>query len=379
MIGFELSAPSVPAGNPPGNGAARAGLLHTPRGEVRTPVFVPVGTQATVKAMTPEELEGLGAEILLANTYHLHLRPGEAVIRRLGGLHRFMHWERALLTDSGGYQVVSLFELTRVTEEGVAFRSHLDGSPLFLSPEGAVAIQEALGSDIMMVLDRPIPATAGERELAEALALTTRWAARGKAAVTDGGEAALFGIVQGGTLPHLRRRGAEELAAIGFDGYALGGLSLGESTEAIHDTVAFTAPLLPEDRPRYLMGMGEPEDLLAAVGAGIDLFDCVLPTRNARNGTLYTRRGKLNIKAARFKDDPAPLEPDCPCPACRHYSRAYLRHLHAAGEILSMRLNTWHNLHFYLDLMRQARRAILQGHYLAWAREFLEGYRAEPA
>ena len=381
MIAFERIAPG-------GGGAtgARAGILRTPHGGIETPVFMPVGTQGTVKAMTPEELRGLGAGILLGNTYHLHIRPGEETIRHLGGLHRFMHWDGALLTDSGGFQVVSLSELSRVSEEGVAFRSHLDGTALFLSPEKAIAIQVALGSDIMMALDRPVPATESPAALEEALALTTRWAERCRQARDqteqpwrEGQPAALFGIVQGGTDLALRRRSVEEIAAIGFDGYALGGLSLGESTAAIHDTVAFTAPLLPEERPRYLMGMGEPEDLIAAIGAGVDLFDCVLPTRNARNGTLYTRRGKVNIKGSRHREDPNPLDPDCPCPACRHYSRAYLRHLYASGEILSMRLNTWHNLHFYLDLMRQARRAILEGRYEAWGRAFLAAFRGGQA
>ena len=370
MIGFEVQARE---------GEARAGSMRTGRGEVETPVFMPVGTQATVKAMTPEELEGLGARILLANTYHLHLRPGEETIRRLGGLHRFMHWDGPLLTDSGGFQVVSLSGLNRVSEEGVAFRSHLDGTPLFLSPEGAIEIQRALGADVLMCLDRPLPATAAEGELAEALALTSRWAARCKAVHDrqDGPvKGALFGITQGGTAEALRRRSSEEIVALDFDGYALGGLSLGESTAAIHETVAFSAPLLPADRPRYLMGMGEPADLLAAIGAGIDLFDCVLPTRNARNGSLYTRHGKLAIKQARYRDDPAPLDEGCPCPACRHYSRAYLRHLYVAGEILSMRLNTWHNLHFYLDLMRQARRAIVESSFAPFAAQFLETYRS---
>ena len=370
MIGFEVQARE---------GEARAGSMRTGRGVVETPVFMPVGTQATVKAMTPEELEGLGARILLANTYHLHLRPGEETIRRLGGLHRFMHWDGPILTDSGGFQVVSLSGLNRVSEEGVAFRSHLDGTRLFLSPEGAVEIQRALGADILMCLDRPLPATAAEGELSEALALTSRWAARCKAAHDrqDGPQkGALFGITQGGTSEVLRRRSSEEIVALDFDGYALGGLSLGESTAAIHETVALSAPLLPAERPRYLMGMGEPEDLLAAIGAGMDLFDCVLPTRNARNGSLYTRHGKLSIKQARYREDPAPLDEGCPCPACRHYSRAYLRHLYVAGEILSMRLNTWHNLHFYLELMRQARQAIVEGRFAPFAAEFLATYRS---
>jgi queuine tRNA-ribosyltransferase len=360
------------------DGSARAGTLVTERGEVATPVFMPVGTLGTVKAMTPEELEDLGTGILLANTYHLHLRPGEDVVRALGGLHRFMHWRRPILTDSGGYQIHSLAALNRVTEEGVSFQSHLDGTRLFLSPEKAVAIQEALGSDIMMCLDHLVSLPAELPLLREAMARTTRWAERCKRARTGGPmstNGALFGIVQGGTDESLRRESAEALLAIGFDGYAIGGLSVGEESVAFQDAVAFTAPLLPAEQPRYLMGSGEPEDLLAAVGAGVDLFDCVLPTRNARNGSLYTRTGKLSIKQTRYRADPAPLDPACPCPTCRHYSRGYLRHLFQAREILSMRLNTIHNLHFYLDLMRQAREAILAGRYAAFARDFLATYR----
>ncbi len=354
------------------DGAARAGRLETPRGAVETPIFMPVGTQGTVKAMTPEELEGLGVQIVLANTYHLHLRPGEEVVRKLGGLHRFMHWERPILTDSGGYQVFSLARLNEVTEEGVRFQSHLDGTALWLTPERAVEIQEALGSDIMMCLDELVALPADAATLRAACERTARWAARCKAARR--GEQALFGIVQGGLLPELRRESVEALVAIGFDGYAIGGLGVGEGGAARADTVASTAALLPAERPRYLMGAGEPADLLHAIGQGVDLFDCVLPTRNARNGTLYTRHGRLNIKAARFRADPAPLEADCPCPACRHYSRAYLSHLYRAGEILSMRLNTWHNLQFYLGLLREARAAILAGRYAAWARETLAAY-----
>ncbi len=351
------------------DGAARALHIDTPRGAVETPVFMPVGTQGTVKAMAPEDLEAVGAQIILANTYHLHLRPGEDVVRRLGGLHRFMHWERPILTDSGGFQVFSLARLSRVDEDGVRFRSHLDGAALTLSPESSIAIQEALGADIMMCLDHLLALPAAAGDIAAAVARTTRWAARCKAARQ--GEGALFGIVQGGLDEILRRRSAEGLLETGFDGMAIGGLSVGEEKAAMHDTVAFTAPLLPEGQPRYLMGAGEPEDLLQAVGAGVDMFDCVLPTRNARNGTLYTRAGRVNIKQARHRDDPAPLDADCPCPACRHYARAYLHHLFRAGEILSMRLNTYHNLHFYLALLREARAAVRAGRFAAFAREFL--------
>ena len=364
MIRFSLQAT---------DGAARAGTLELGHGVVHTPIFMPVGTQGTVKAMTPEELEALGAEIILGNTYHLHLRPGEETVRALGGLHRFMHWKRPILTDSGGYQIHSLATLNRVTEEGVAFQNHLDGSRVFLTPEGAVGIQEALGSDIMMSLDHLVSLPADPGTVAEAVARTTRWAERCKTARTT--EAALFGIVQGGTVPALRRGSAEALQAIGFDGYAIGGLSVGEEAGPFIETVAYTAPLLPQDAPRYLMGAGEPEDLLAAIGEGVDMFDCVLPTRNARNGSLFTRHGKVSIKQTRYRADPQPLDPECTCPTCRDYSRGYLRHLFQAGEILSMRLNTLHNLHFYLSLMRDARAAIQAGRYAAFARAFLERYR----
>jgi len=355
------------------DGAARAGRLHTPRGEVATPVFMPVGTAATVKAMTPEELIGLGAQIVLANTYHLHLRPGEAIIQRLGGLHRFMGWPRPILTDSGGYQLFSLAKTVRVTEEGARFQSHLDGTALFIGPEEAVAIQEALGADIMMCLDHLVSLPRPEAELAEAVARTTRWAERCLAARR--GPGALFGIVQGGTSPELRARSAAELTALGFDGYAIGGLSVGEPPAATHAMIAATAPLLPAGKPRYVMGMGEPADLLAAIAAGVDLFDCVLPTRNARNGSLYTRTGKVSIKQARYAADPAPLDPACPCPTCTGYSRAYLRHLFVSNEILAMRLNTHHNLHFYLSLMAAARTAITEGRYAAFRKDFLATYQ----
>jgi queuine tRNA-ribosyltransferase len=348
-------------------------MLVTEQGEFPTPMFMPVGTLGTVKAMTPEELEELGAGVILANTYHLHLRPGEDVVKALGGLHRFMHWRRPILTDSGGYQIHSLAELSAVSEEGVSFQSHLDGTRLFLSPEKAIAVQEALGADIMMCLDHLVSLPAGEAALREAVARTTRWAARCKQART--GTGALFGIVQGGTERHLRRESVEALLGLGFDGYAIGGLSVGEEPVPFQETVAYTTPLLPVQQPRYLMGSGEPEDLLAAIGAGVDMFDCVLPTRNARNGSLYTRDGKVSIKQTRYRTDPAPLDAECSCSTCRNYSRGYLRHLYQSREILSMRLNTLHNLHFYLDLMRQARQAILGRRFTAFTREFLSRYR----
>jgi queuine tRNA-ribosyltransferase len=371
MIAFSLDAQ---------DGAARAGVLTLDHGVVHTPTFMPVGTQGTVKGMTPEELREIGVEMLLGNTYHLHLRPGETIIEKLGGLHGFMHWERPILTDSGGYQVFSLGDNVKVTEDGAAFRNHLDGSAMLLRPEDAVAIQHALGSDIMMCLDHLVPLPATDQALTEALARTTRWAARSRQAWLTrrrADEQALFGIVQGGTRPDLRERSAAALREIGFDGYAIGGLSVGEDASAMYDTIAATAPLLPAGQPRYLMGMGEPADLLTAVAAGVDLFDCVLPTRNARTGTLYTRRGKVSIKQARHKDDPAPLDETCPCPTCRHYSRAYLNHLYRAGEILAMRLNTYHNLQFYLDLMRGARRAIVERRFAAYRRETLDSFAGD--
>jgi len=371
------------------DGRARAGLITTARGVIHTPQFMPVGTLGTVKAITPEELEALGAEIVLGNTYHLHLRPGEDVVAALGGLHRFMHWARPILTDSGGYQVFSLAALNRVDEEGVTFRNHLDGARVFLSPEKAIAIQQALGSDIQMCLDELVALPAEPARLQAALERTARWAARCKAAFREGvtaqegagalppaGGPSLFGIVQGGTVLELRRQSAEQLQDIGFDGYAIGGLTVGEDRDAFSATLAHTAPLLPVQQPRYLMGAGEPEDLLEAIGAGIDLFDCVLPTRNARNGSLFTRRGKVSIKQVRHQRDAGPLDPECACPTCRNYSRGYLRHLFQSGEILAMRLNTLHNLHFYLSLMREARQAVLAGRYAAWAKAFLETYRS---
>ena len=357
------------------DGKARAGWLATPRGLVHTPIFMPVGTQGSVKAMTPAELDTIGAEIILGNTYHLHIRPGEKTVRALGGLHRFMNWSRPILTDSGGFQIFSLASLNKVDEKGAAFQSHLDGSRLFLDPEGSIAIQEALGSDIMMCFDHLVSLPADEKTLIDALQRTTRWAKRCKDARR--GTNALFGIVQGGTHAQLRLQSLEGLLEIGFDGYALGGLSVGEPAAAMYETVAYAAPMLPKDKPRYLMGTGEPEDLLRAIGEGVDMFDCVLPTRNARNGTLYTSRGKINIKQARYKEDPNPLDENCACEVCRNYSRAYLSHLFRAGEILSMRLNTLHNLHFFLSLLRDARMAILKNRYTTYMDGFLEGFSAE--
>ncbi len=331
--------------------------MTTPHGTVDTPVFMPCGTQATVKALSPDELVAEGVQLVLCNTYHLYLRPGHRVIEQLGGLHRFMAWPGAILTDSGGYQVYSMASLRQISEEGVAFRSHLDGSDHFLSPELAIEIQKTLGADIVMPLDECAPAPSADGYLRGSLELTIRWAKRSRAAHPDG-EPALFGIVQGGTDKELREQGALALQQIGFEGYALGGLSVGETKEAMYETVAHTAPLLPTDRPRYLMGVGTPEDLVECVARGVDMFDCVLPTRHGRTGSLFTSQGRINIKGAQYAKDERPPDPACDCYTCRHFSRAYLRHLFMAGEILGLRLNTLHNLHFYQTLMKQVRQAI---------------------
>jgi queuine tRNA-ribosyltransferase len=349
--------------------AARRGRITTPHGTIETPAFMPVGTAGTVKAMTPEDLVGLGYEMILGNTYHLALRPGEEVVRRLGGLHRFMHWERPILTDSGGYQILSQAERRTLSEDGVVFRSHLDGSLLEMTPERSMRIQEALGSDIVMAFDDCAPLPSDRGRLEAAVDRTARWARRCLDSFRRDGRA-LFGIVQGGDDPDLRARSVAAITALGFDGYAIGGVSVGESAERSRAAVAFTAPLLPADRPRYLMGMGTPADLVEMVALGCDLFDCVLPTRNARNGMLYTSTGRLQIKRREFLEDPGPVDPSCGCPVCRSYSRAYLRHLYVSGEILSMRLNTLHNLHLYADLMRRARAAIEAGEYAAFLRDF---------
>ncbi len=349
--------------------AARLGSLTTPHGRVDTPIFMPVGTQATVKAMTPEELCQVGAQIILANTYHLYLRPGDELIGRLGGLHDFMHWSGPILTDSGGFQVFSLGELRKISEEGVRFRSHLDGSAHLLTPERAVAIQEALGADIIMCFDECPPYPADYAYVEQATALTGRWARRCKDA-QQRTDQALFGIVQGGMHLDLRQRSALELQEIGFAGYALGGLSVGEEKPLMYDMMNGTAPFLPSDQPRYVMGIGAPEDLIEGVAAGFDMFDCVMPTRNARNGMLFTSSGRINIKGAAYAEDRAPVDPCCDCYVCRNYSRAYLRHLYRSGEILAARLNTWHNLHYYLKLMAGAREAIRGARFGEFRKEF---------
>lgn len=351
------------------NSRARLGRCHTAHGVFHTPAFIPVGTQATVKAMTPEELRDLGAEIILSNTYHLYLRPGHERIRRLGGLHRFMHWEHPLLTDSGGFQIFSLNSLMKVSEEGVEFQSHLDGSRHFITPEKAIAIQEALGADIIMCLDECTPYPASHEEAECSLQRTLKWSRRCRES-HQASHQALFGIVQGGMYSDLRRKGVEVLVEIGFDGYALGGLSVGENKESMARVIGETAPLLPENLPRYVMGLGMPGDMIEAVREGVDMFDCVLPTRNARNGMLFTRSGKMAIKNAKYAEDPSPIEPGCPCYTCRNYSRAYLRHLYFAEEILAFRLNTIHNLHFYLTFMREMRQAIAEDRLDGFIQDF---------
>jgi queuine tRNA-ribosyltransferase len=367
---------------------ARAGLLHTPHGIVETPVFMPVGTAGTVKGMAQEQLEELGVNLLLANTYHLYLRPGHETIREFGGLHRFMGWPHAILTDSGGFQIMSLKGLGQVTEDGFHFRSHLDGSSHTLSPERAVEVQLALGADIIMTLDECVGFPSSHDTLRRAVKLTGRWARRAKEFWLrqngDSGfgirhsqreysplpspeprtpKSALFGIVQGGMDRDLRRESAEEICDIGFEGYAVGGLSVGEPKSETYDIAGFTVELLPADRPRYLMGVGTPADLVECVARGIDLFDCVMPTRNARNGCVFTSEGKLVIKNACYASDPAPLDPACECRVCRRYSRGYLRHLFVAGEMLAAILATYHNLYFYLDTMRRIRQAIRAGDF----------------
>ena len=338
-------------------GAARCGRLVTPHGAVETPVFMPVGTQATVKTLTPAQLREAEVPMLLCNAYHLMLRPGPDLVRAQGGLHKFMNWDRPILTDSGGFQVFSLSALRKVSDEAVTFRSHLDGSAHTLTPELAVAVQEALGSDVRMVLDECVEYPAGREEVEEAVRRTTLWATRSLAARTfEGG--GMFGIVQGGMFPDLRRRSVEEICALPFQGFAIGGVSVGEGKELQRETVAGTVPMLPASMPRYLMGVGTPADILFAIARGVDLFDCVLPTRNARNGMMFTSAGPVSIKQVRYADDSLPPDERCDCPTCRGFSRAYLRHLYLRREMLGSMAMTVHNLHFYARLMRRAREAI---------------------
>jgi queuine tRNA-ribosyltransferase len=357
------------------NTNARLGRLITAHGEVETPCFMPVGTQGTVKATLPRDLREMGCQILLANTYHLYLRPGEELVRQLGGLHRFMAWDGPILTDSGGFQVFSLAGMRKITEDGARFQSHLDGSPHLLTPEKAIEIQEALGSDIAMALDECIPHDAPRDYVHASTARTIRWAERCLRARRAPAQL-LFGIIQGGLFEELRRWCADAMRPMAFEGFAVGGLGVGEGEAMLHSVANFTAELLPEERPRYLMGVGRPQDIINAVRAGYDMFDCVIPTRNARNGTLFTFQGKLNIKRAEFVNDPRPLEESCACYCCRNFSRAYLRHLYMAGEILSSQLNSLHNLYFYHRLMDKCRQAIRADRTEVWAELEKIGNRA---
>ena len=373
------------------DGAARTGTLTTAHGAIETPAFMPVGTLGAVKALTPRDLEDVGAQVVLANTYHLLLRPGDALVARRGGLHRFMGWSGPLVTDSGGYQVFSLGARRSIDEDGVSFRSHLDGRAVRLTPESATDVQVRLGADLTMAFDEctPYPATADEARAS--MERTLRWARRSRerffawrAGRAVAGESMTtpsqvqFGVVQGGVYPELREISARETVALGFDAYAIGGLSVGEPSEALYETAGLTAAQLPADRPRYLMGIGMPDDLVEAVARGVDLFDCVLPTRNARNGQLFTRRGPLSIKGAVYAEDDRPPDPDCRCYTCRHFSRAYLRHLYVAREMTAATLNTLHNLHFYLDTMRRMREAIASGSFDVYRQAFHRSYSRRP-
>jgi queuine tRNA-ribosyltransferase len=365
------------------DGAARTGVIRMARGEIRTPAFMPVGTAATVKGVKPADVHAAGADIILGNTYHLMLRPGAERVARLGGLHRFMGWDHPILTDSGGYQVMSLSELTRLTEEGVSFKSHLDGSRLMLSPERSIEVQRLLGSDIVMQFDQLVPTTARREEQAAAMERSLRWARRSRDEFDRGGEhakqAALFGIQQGALDEELRKRSADALIDIGFDGYAVGGLAVGEGQEAMLGCLDFACRQLPVDKPRYLMGVGKPDDLVEAVRRGVDMFDCVLPTRSGRTGQAFTADGPLNLRNARFAEDGEPLEPGCPCPTCSGWSRAYVHHLVRSGEILGAMLMTEHNLHFYQWIMQGLREAIAEGRLDSHARAFLDRYRQRRA
>ncbi len=370
MIGFTLLAQ---------DGAARRGRLSTAHGAIETPVFMPVGTAATVKAMTPEGVAATGARIVLGNTYHLMLRPGAERIAALGGLHRFMSWPYAILTDSGGFQVMSLAKLRKISEAGVAFRSHLDGGAHLLSPERSIEIQHLLGADITMALDECTPFPASPEAVESSMELSLRWAERSRRAFVDRPGHGIFGIVQGGVHPALRRRSARRLTEIGFDGYAIGGLAIGEGRATTFAVLDATVPALPPDQPRYLMGVGKPADLVGAVQRGVDMFDCVLPTRSGRTAQAFTRRGALNLRNARHADDPAPLDPECRCPACAGHSRAYLHHLCRSGEILGAMLLTAHNLRYYADLMAAMRQAIEAGALAAFAAGFAEAQQERAA
>ena len=356
---------------------ARLGRIHTKRGIIETPIFMPVGTQATVKAMTVEELKEIESQIILSNTYHLYLRPGHELVKKAGGLHKFMNWDKPILTDSGGFQVFSLGDLRKITEEGVEFRSHLDGSKHFISPEKAVEIQNALGSDIMMVFDECAPYPAEWQYVKNSLERTTRWAQRCKDAHKNTEDQALFGIIQGGMYEDLRRQSAAELLELDLPGYAVGGLSVGEPKHLMYEVLDYTTPLMPKDKPRYLMGVGSPDCLIEGAIRGIDMFDCVLPTRIGRNGTAMTSIGKVVIKNAKHTEAFEPLDPGCNCYVCKNYTRAYLRHLFKADEILGLRLLTYHNLHFLLKLMEEVRQAIREDRLLDYRNEFFTKYGYE--
>jgi len=354
------------------DGKARTGVIDTPRGEIRTPAFMPVGTAATVKAMMPESVRATGADILLGNTYHLMLRPTAERIDRLGGLHKFMNWDRPILTDSGGFQVMSLAELRKLTEKGVTFKSHIDGSKHSLTPERSMEIQKLLGSDIVMCFDE-CPALPADRDrIAESMRLSMRWAQRSRDAFGDRPGHALFGIQQGGLEQDFREESAEALKEIGFDGYAVGGLAVGEGQEKMFGCLDYAPDMLPVDKPRYLMGVGKPSDIVGAVKRGIDMMDCVLPSRSGRTGQVFTRRGVVNIKNARHADDPRPLDESCTCPACANYSRAYLHHVFRSNEMISGMLLTWHNLHYFQQIMQEMRDAIAEGSFEAWEKQFHE-------
>jgi len=363
LFNFEMTAT---------DGKARTGVIHTPRGEIRTPAFMPVGTAATVKAMMPESVRATGADILLGNTYHLMLRPTAERIDRLGGLHKFMNWDRPILTDSGGFQVMSLAGLRKLTEKGVTFKSHIDGSRHELTPERSMEIQRLLGSDIVMCFDE-CPALPADRDrIAESMRLSMRWAERSREAFGDRPGHALFGIQQGGLEQDFRAESAETLTKIGFDGYAVGGLAVGEGQEAMFGCLDYAPDMLPVDKPRYLMGVGKPDDIVGAVARGIDMMDCVLPSRSGRTGQAFTRHGVVNIKNARHQDDPRPLDENCSCPACSNYSRAYLHHVFRSNEMISGMLLTWHNLHYFQDIMAGMRESIAAGTFEAWQKTFHE-------
>jgi len=363
MSGFSFEKLAV-------DGKARVGVIHTTRGDIRTPAFMPVGTAATVKAMMPESVAATGADILLGNTYHLMLRPTAERIDRLGGLHKFMNWDKPILTDSGGFQVMSLADLRKLTEKGVTFRSHIDGSSHEITPERSMEIQRLLGSDIVMCFDECPALPATDEAVATSMRLSMRWAQRSRDAFGDRPGHALFGIQQGGVTEDLRGESAEALRAIGFDGYAIGGLAVGEGQEAMFGVLDYAPDMLPGDKPRYLMGVGKPDDIVGAVKRGVDMMDCVLPSRSGRTGQGWTRRGQINIKNARHADDPRPLDEACGCPACRNYSRAYLHHVFRSNEMISGMLLTWHNLHYFQDIMAGMRAAIAEGLFAAWEAEF---------